>query len=68
MLQIKEDGSFAAQNEMRIPTDISNIHAVGTRVSHEDIKEITSKFSSIFEGIGKIMDIKAIKNYMSSLV
>ena len=53
---------------MRIPTDISNIHAVGTRVSHEDIKEITSKFSSIFEGIGKIMDIKAIKNYMSSLV
>ena len=61
MLQIKEDGSFAAQNEMRIPTDISNIHAVGTRVTHEDIKEITSKFSSIFEGIGKIMDNKSNK-------
>ena len=56
MLQIKEDGSFAVQNEMRIPTEISNIHAVGTRVSHQDIKEITCKFSSIFEGIGKIMD------------
>ena len=62
MLQIKEDGSFAAQNEMRIPTEISNIHAVGTRVSHEGIKEITSKFSSIFEGIGKkIMDNKSNK-------
>ena len=61
MLKIKEDGSFAAQNEMRIPTQISNIHAVGTRISHEGIKEITSKFSSIFEGIGKIMDNKSNK-------
>ena len=30
MLQIKEDGSFAIQNEMRILTEIFNIHAVGT--------------------------------------
>ena len=53
MLQIREDDSFAAQNEMRIPTEISNIHAVGKRVPHEGIKEITSKFSSIFKVLAK---------------
>ena len=53
MLQIKEDGSFAIQNVMRILTEISNIRAVGTRVSHLDIKEITSKFSSILKVLTK---------------
>ena len=53
ILQIKEDGSFAIQNVMRILTEISNIRAVGTRVSHLDIKEITSKFSSILKVLTK---------------
>ena len=46
---------------MRIPTETCNIHTAGTRVSPQDIKEITSKFSSIFEGTGKIMDNKSNK-------
>ena len=58
MLQIKEDGSFANQNDMRIPGEILDIRTVTTNKSHQAIQEITNKFSSVFEGIGKIRDMK----------
>ena len=64
MLQIKEDGSFADKNDMRIPKDINDIHTVLQTVSNQAIKGITNKFKSVFEGIGRIRDIKTTKNYM----
>ena len=53
MLQIKEDGSFANQNDMRIPGEILDIRTVTTNRSQQAIQEITNKFSSVFESIGK---------------
>ena len=58
MLQIKEDGSFADKNDMRMPEDINDIHAVLQTVSTQAVKGITNKFKSVFEGIGRIRDIK----------
>ncbi|MEW8092563.1 MAG: reverse transcriptase family protein, partial [Candidatus Thiodiazotropha endolucinida] len=58
MLQIKEDGSFADKNDMRMPEDINDIHAVLQTVSNQAVKGITNKFKSVFEGIGRIRDIK----------
>ena len=61
MLQIKEDGSFANQNDMRIPGEILDIRTVTTNKSHQAIQEITNKFSSVFEVFGKIRDMKTNK-------
>ena len=59
MLQIKEDGSFAAQNDMRIPGENLNIQSVNTcNVTHHSTETIVKAFSNTFEGIGRIRDIK----------
>ena len=58
MMQIKEDGSFANQNDMRIPEEISDIRAVTTTITHQAIAAITNKFSTVFEGIGRVKDLK----------
>ena len=58
MLQIDEKGSFASLNNLRIPETEVNIHAVGNTTWEKSIQEITTKHSKIFEGIGRIRDIK----------
>ncbi|KAL9953033.1 hypothetical protein ACROYT_G040383 [Oculina patagonica] len=64
MLQIREDGSFAETNDLRIqeePPDIKIVKQdknIGT-----EIKEITDKYSDVFKGIGKIRDIKNGKEF-----
>ena len=37
---------------------VSDIRAVTTNMTRQAIEEITSKFSSVFEGIGLIKDMK----------
>ena len=59
MLQIKEDGSFATENEMRIPGEISSIHEVDKNsVSNKTTEALIRTFSNVFECIGKTRDIK----------
>ncbi|MCG8047363.1 MAG: DDE-type integrase/transposase/recombinase, partial [Candidatus Thiodiazotropha taylori] len=59
MLQIRENGTFATSNDLRIPETTSSIHAVDRQgLPNEAIDAITRKFSNIFEGIGKIKDVK----------
>ena len=69
MLEIREDGSFAASNDICIPEEISTINAVDKqRTLNHDIEATTSKLSNIFEGIGRVRDIKMKKSSMCSSV
>ena len=59
MLQIRDDGSFAEQNELRIPGDGPHINAVSeTFSSKQEISSLLNKHSKVFEGIGRIRDHK----------
>lgn len=55
MLQIKEDGSFAEQNDMRIPNNechVSSVTAAG------EIQEIIGQHEAVFNGIGRVRDVR----------
>ena len=59
MLQIRDDGSFAEQNELRIPGDGPHINTVSeTFSSQQEISSLLNKHSKVFEGIGRIRDNK----------
>lgn len=60
MLQIREDGSFAETNDLRIQEEMPDIKAVKKdEALSPEIKEITHRHSHIFQGIGKIRDKKS---------
>lgn len=66
MLQIREDGSFGSQNDMCIPGNICMMETLGT--ARQAIEAIAQKFNSVFEGIGRIRDIKMTRNCTYNLV
>lgn len=64
MLQIREDGSFAETNDLRIQEELPDIKSVKQAVIlNPEIKAITDRYSDVFEGIGKIRDIKNGKEF-----
>ena len=59
MLQIRDDGSFAEPNHLRIPGPESNVNAVSERSStKQELVKILDKHAKVFKGIGKIRDNK----------
>ena len=64
MLQIREDGSFAKTNDLRIQEEPPGIKSVKQDKDFKpEIKEITDQYSDVFKGIGKIRDIKNGKEF-----
>ena len=64
MLQIREDGSLAQENEMKIANLGPEIKVItGNKDWSPRIKEITNRYKQVFNGIGKIRDIKNDKNF-----
>ena len=64
MLQIREDGSFAKTNDLRIQEEPPDIKIVKQdKDLKTEIKEIPDKYSDVFKGIGKIRDIKNGKDF-----
>ena len=64
MLQIREDGSFARTNDLRIEEEPPSIKSVkqDKDLKHE-IKEISDQYSDVFKGIGKIRDLMNGKDF-----
>lgn len=59
MLQIRDDGSFAEPNKLRIPGTESHVKEVSAEFSaRQEIAKILNKHTKSFEGIGRIRDIK----------
>ena len=59
MLQIRDDGSFAEPNSLRIPGKETHINAVSEDFSSkQEISRLLNKHSKVFEGIGRIRDNK----------
>ena len=59
MLQIRDDGSFAEINSLRIPGKETHINAVSADFSSkQEISRLLNKHSKVFEGIGRIRDNK----------
>ena len=59
MLQIRDDGSFAETNSLRIPGKETHINAVSADFSSkQEISRLLNKHSKVFEGIGRIRDNK----------
>ena len=59
MLQIREDGTFAEKNDLRIQEEMSDIKAVKEdEVPSPEIKDIADRYSHVFQSIGKIRDNK----------
>lgn len=48
MLEIREDGSFAETNELRIQKEITDLKAVKKENPNPGIKKITKQFSHVF--------------------
>ena len=64
MVQIREDGSFAETNDLRIHEEPPGIKSVKQlKDLKPEIKEITDQYSDVFKGIGKIRDIKNGKEF-----
>ena len=54
MMQIREDGSFAEANKMRIPEETPDIKRIKEeKDQHPRFKKITDKYDQVFTGIGK---------------
>ena len=53
MLQTKEDGSFATQNEMRIPTEISNIHATVQGYHMKTLRKLLASLAVFLKVLAK---------------
>ena len=59
MLQIRDDGSFADPNELRIPGEEPHVNAVSENFSsNQEIASLLNKHSNVFQCIGRIRDIK----------
>ena len=55
MLQIREDGSFADTNDLRIQEELAGIKSTKQEKDLKpEIKKITDEYSDVFKGIGKI--------------
>ncbi|XP_028407514.1 uncharacterized protein LOC114530123 [Dendronephthya gigantea] len=64
MLQIREDGSFAEKNNMRIADPAQGIKTVTMSKDYSPrIKKITDRYNQVFKGIGMIRDKKNDKNF-----
>ena len=64
MIQIREDGSFAKTNDLRIQEEPPGIKSVKQdKDLNPEIREITDQYSAVFKGIGKIRDIKSGKEF-----
>ena len=63
MLQIREDGSFAETNDLRIQEEAPDVKTVKRESPNPEIKKITEKFDHVFQGIGKIRDKKNDKDF-----
>ena len=64
MMQIREDGSFAEANKMRIPEETPDIKRIKEeKDQHPRFKKITDKYDQVFTGIGKIRNIKNGENF-----
>ena len=58
MLQIREDGSFAKPNDLRISETDGTVSAVRTHDVSKQIGEILAEHETVFRGIGRIRDVK----------
>ena len=57
MLQIRDDGSFAEPNDLRISGKETYVNAVSEDFSaRQEITQLLNKHSKVFEGIGRIRD------------
>ena len=57
MLQIRDDGTFAEPNSLRIPGKETHINAVSEdSSSKQETSRILHMHSKVFEGIGRIRD------------
>ena len=55
MLQIREDGSFADTNDLRIQEELAGIKSTKQEKDLKpEIKKIADEYSDVFKGIGKI--------------
>ena len=67
MLQIREDGSFAKTNDLRIQEESPGIKSVKQdKDLKPEIREITDQYSDVFKGIRTIRDIKNGKEFCHS--
>lgn len=63
MLQLKEDRPFAVENNMRIPSEISNKHTVDNNcLSNQRIEAMIRQFKDAFQGTDRTRDIKMTEN------
>ena len=63
-MQIREDGSFAQENNMKITRPGPEIKVItGNKDWNPRINRITDRYKQVFNGIGKIRDIKNDKNF-----
>ena len=56
MLKIQPDGSFAEPNDLAISEDTHNANTVKQAEGEQDMKYLITKYSHLFQGIGKIED------------
>ena len=64
LLQIREDGSFAEKNNVRIADPVPGMKIVTENKDYSPrIKEITDRYNQLFKGIGMIRDIKNDTNF-----
>ena len=58
MLKIQPDGSFAEPNDLAISGERHNANTVRQAEGEQDMKDLITKYSHLFQGIGKIEDKK----------
>lgn len=64
MLQIREDGTFAETNDLKIQEELPGIKSVKQdKVLKSEIKERTDQYGDVFKGIGKIRNLKNGKEF-----
>ena len=69
MLRIRDDGSFAEPNELRMSRMQGNVNTVteNDSTTDRDIDRILDTHTSVFKGIGKIRDTKKDKELLCEL-
>ena len=58
MLKIQPDGSFAEPNDLAISEETHNANTVKQAEGEQDMKDLITKYSHLFQGIGEIEDKK----------
>ena len=66
MVQIREDGSFAETNNLRIQEEAPDVKTVKRESPNPEIKKITEKFDHVFQGIGKIRNKKNDEDFYAT--